>query len=194
MTVTFLPIIGCRQHGEVYFQLNITDSSLNRLEYKSCTKWAFSKWKQSVSASSRCVQASLAWCDQYCWNTFPAPRVAGKLLKPPWNIKKLALLSPSSAVSGGLLLSGLFVRALISWSFSLSLDTWEFELSSFFMLWIFTVSVLLVTWSKDTLFREADPICFKFSLWVLLSSSDVVEGDGMIWLLPGVSFKKCWFC
>lgn len=40
MIVTFLPIIGCRQHGEVYFQLNITRSPLNRLEYKSSTKWA----------------------------------------------------------------------------------------------------------------------------------------------------------
>ena len=33
--------------------------------------------------------------------------------------------------------------------------------------------------------------CFKFSLWVLLSSSDIVEGDGMIWLLPLLSFKVC---
>lgn len=67
----FLPIIGCRQHGEVYFQLNITHSSLNRLEYKSCAKWAFSKWKQSVAASTRCAQASFTPCHQSCQNTFP---------------------------------------------------------------------------------------------------------------------------
>ena len=67
----FLPIIGCRQHGEVYFQLNITHFSLNRLEYKSCAKWAFSKWKQSVAASPRCAQASFTQCHQSCWNTFP---------------------------------------------------------------------------------------------------------------------------
>lgn len=35
--------------------------------------------------------------------------------------------------------------------------------------------------------------CFKFSLWVLLSSSDGAEGDGVIWLLPLVSFEECWF-
>lgn len=70
-TETFLPIIGCRQHGEVYFQLNITHSPLNRLEYKSRTKWAFSKWKQSVSASPRCTQASFTPFDQSCQNTFP---------------------------------------------------------------------------------------------------------------------------
>ena len=68
MTVTFLPIIGCRQHGEVYFQLNITRSPLNRLEYKSSTKWAFAKWKRGASASARCAQASLTRSHQ-CWRT-----------------------------------------------------------------------------------------------------------------------------
>lgn len=68
MTVTFLPIIGCRQHGEVYFQLNITRSPLNRLEYKSSTKWAFAKWNRSASAPSRCAQASLTRFHQ-CWQT-----------------------------------------------------------------------------------------------------------------------------
>lgn len=68
MTVTFLPIIGCRQHGEVYFQLNITRSPLNRLEYKSSTKWAFAKWKRGASASARCAQASLTPFHQ-CWRT-----------------------------------------------------------------------------------------------------------------------------
>lgn len=132
MTVTFLPIIGCRQHGEVYFQINITRSPLNRLEYKSSTKWAFAKWKWSASASSLCAQASLTRFHQ-CWRTPSLLPVweAGRLPKPAWNIQKPAGCSPSSAVSGGLLLPGLFVRALISCSFSRSLDTWEFELSSF---------------------------------------------------------------
>lgn len=71
MTATFLPIIGCRQHGEVYFKLNITHSFLNRLEYKSCTKWFFPKWNQSVSSSSQCTQASFPRSDQSCWNTCP---------------------------------------------------------------------------------------------------------------------------
>lgn len=106
-------------------------SSLNRLEYKSCTKWAFAKWKKSVSASSQCTQASFTRFDQSCWNTFPL-HVGGKLLKPAWNIQKPALnISPSWVVSGGLLLSGLLERALISCSFSLTLDTWDSEISSF---------------------------------------------------------------
>lgn len=38
---------------------------------------------------------------------------------------------------------------------------------------------------------QAKGTCFALSLWVLLSSSDGGGGDGMIWLLPLVSFKKC---
>lgn len=37
---------------------------------------------------------------------------------------------------------------------------------------------------------ETKRTCFKFSLWVLLSSSDGAEGDGIIWLLPVISKER----
>lgn len=40
-------------------------------------------------------------------------------------------------------------------------------------------------------YSQATSTCFALSLWVLLSSCDGGEGDGKIWLLPLVSFKKC---
>lgn len=82
MTVTFLPIIGCRQHGEVYFKLNITHSFLNRLEYKSCTKWFFLNETKVYHLHLGALRHHSLGLITPAGTPVPTPCVGGELPKP----------------------------------------------------------------------------------------------------------------